>query len=108
MVVLTGIDGLYNSLLLGAVNDTKGLAASAMNFAPGMWLDPLLDSGNGFGAMASEIVFAAADFDCSEFPYISKVEGSSNEGFNDWGGRGYDDFVPREVTKTTPCGDRTT
>ena len=30
------------------------------------------------------------------------------EGFNDWGGRGYDDFVPEEVTKTTPSGDRTT
>ena len=31
-----------------------------------------------------------------------------DEGFNDWGGRGYDDFVPGEVTKTTPCGDSTT
>ena len=29
------------------------------------------------------------------------------EGFNDWGGRGYDDFVPGEVTKTTPSGDET-
>ena len=28
------------------------------------------------------------------------------EGFNDWGGRGYDDFVPGEVTKTAPSGDR--
>ena len=26
------------------------------------------------------------------------------EGFNDWGGRGYDDFVPGEVTKTAPPG----
>ena len=71
---LTGIDGLYNPLLLGAVNDTEGLAASTMNFAPGMWLDPLLDSGNGFVAVVSESVFVAADFDCSEFPHISKVE----------------------------------
>ena len=31
-----------------------------------------------------------------------------NEGFNDWGGRGYDDFVPGEVPKTVPSGDRTT
>ena len=30
------------------------------------------------------------------------------EGFNDWGGRGYGDFVPGEVTKTAPSGDRTT
>ena len=33
---------------------------------------------------------------------------STNEGFNDWGGRGYDDFVPGEVTKTAPSGDETT
>ena len=30
------------------------------------------------------------------------------EGFNDWGGRGNDDFIPGEVTKTTPSGDETT
>ena len=30
------------------------------------------------------------------------------EGFNGWGGRGYDDFVPEEVTKTAPSGDETT
>ena len=28
--------------------------------------------------------------------------------FNDWGGRGYDDSVPGEVTKTPSSGDRTT
>ena len=28
--------------------------------------------------------------------------------FNDWGGRGYDDSVPREVNKTASSGDRTT
>ena len=28
--------------------------------------------------------------------------------FNDWDGRGYDDFVTGEVTKTTPSVDRTT
>ena len=32
----------------------------------------------------------------------------SFECFNDWGGWGYDDSVPRGVTKTTPSGDRTT
>ena len=30
------------------------------------------------------------------------------EGSNVWEGRGYDDFVPGEVTKTAPSGDRTT
>ena len=38
-----------------------------------MWLNPLLDSGNGFEAVLSESAFAAADFDCSEFPYFSKM-----------------------------------
>ena len=32
----------------------------------------------------------------------------NSEGFNDWGGRGYDDFVPGELIKTAPSGDRTT
>ena len=58
---LTGIDGLYNPLLLGAVNDTEDLATSTIHFAPGnMWLNPLLDSGNGYGAVVSERAFAAA------------------------------------------------
>ena len=30
------------------------------------------------------------------------------ESFNECGGRGYDDSVPGEVTKTAPIGDRTT
>ena len=33
---------------------------------------------------------------------------SPGEGFNDQGGRGYDDFVPGEVIKTAPSGDETT
>ena len=33
---LTGSDVLYNPLLLGAVNDTEDVAASAMDFAPGV------------------------------------------------------------------------
>ena len=32
---LTGTDGLYNPLLLGAVNGTKNLAASAIDFVRG-------------------------------------------------------------------------
>ena len=71
---LTGIDGLYNPLLLGAVNASEELAASAMDFAPDMWLNPLPDSGNGFGAMVSKSAFAAADVGCSEFPHVSKIE----------------------------------
>ena len=39
-----------------------------------MSLNPLLDSGNGFGAAISESAFAAAAFDCSEFPHINKIE----------------------------------
>ena len=35
-------------------------------------------------------------------------EKTISECFNDWGGRGYDDSVPGEVTKTTPSGDSTT
>ena len=34
--------------------------------------------------------------------------GNRGEGFNDWGGWGYDGFVHGEVTKTDPSGDRTT
>ena len=34
--------------------------------------------------------------------------GEGGELFNDWGGRGYDDSVPVEVTKTAPSGVRTT
>ena len=33
---------------------------------------------------------------------------SGEERFNDWRVRGHDDFVPGEVTKTAPSGDRTT
>ena len=71
---LTGIDGLYNPLLLSAVNDTEGLAAGAAGFAPSMQLNPVLDSGDRFGTVIFESAFAAAGFDCSEFPCISKIE----------------------------------
>ena len=36
------------------------------------------------------------------------MDDAESEGFNDWGGRGYDDFVPGEVTKTAPSEDITT
>ena len=68
---LTGSDGLQNPQLLGAVNDTEDLATSAMDFSPGMWLNPLPDSGNVSGAVICESAFATADFDCSEFPRVS-------------------------------------
>ena len=71
---LTGIDGLHNPLLLGAVNESKDLAASAMDVAPGIWLNPLLDSGNDFGAVISESAFAAAGVGCNEFPHTSKID----------------------------------
>ena len=71
---LTGIDLLYNPLLLGAVDDSEDLAARAMDFASGMWLNPLSDSGNDFGAVISESAFAAAGVGCSKFSHISKIE----------------------------------
>ena len=72
---LTGIDGLYNPLLLGVVKDAEELAASMMDFTSGsMWLNPLPDSGKGLEAVLSESTFAAADVDCSEFPHISKIK----------------------------------
>ena len=43
-----------------------------MNFAPGMWLNPLLDSGNVFGAVISESALVA-DVDRGGFPYVSKI-----------------------------------
>ena len=41
-------------------------------------------------------------------PDVDLVFSGIPERFNDWGGRGYADFVPKEVTKTAPSGDRTT
>lgn len=49
------------------MNDVECLASSAIDFAPGVWFNPLLDSGNGFRA-----VFAGADSDCIEFRSITK------------------------------------
>jgi len=69
---LTGTDGLFNPLLLGAVNDVEDLTLSGMDFVPDVWLNPLLDSGDGFGAECSESAFASADSDGREFPHINK------------------------------------
>ena len=38
---------------------------------------------------------------------ISLVAFAGMEGSNDWGERGYDNFVPGKVTKTAPSGGRT-
>ena len=46
---LSEIDGQYNPLLLGAANDSKDLAASAMDFASGMWLTRCLTLGMVLG-----------------------------------------------------------
>ena len=40
---LTGTDGLFNPLLLGAANDVEDLTVSGMDFVPDVWLNPLLD-----------------------------------------------------------------
>ena len=71
---LTGTDVLYKPLLLGVVNGVKDLAASAMEFAPGVWLTPLFDSGNVFGAVCSESAFTSAHSGGREFSRISKIE----------------------------------
>ena len=90
---LTGIDGLYNPLQLGGGNDTKYLAASAMNFAPGMWLNPLLDSGNGFGAVISESAFATADIDYKiEDPPISFAGVERSQYEDVWNNSDYAEF----------------
>lgn len=67
------MDSLYNPLLFGAMTP-KTWFANAMDFAPGLWFDPLLDSGNVFGAMCSEREFSGIDSDCSEVPRISRIE----------------------------------
>ena len=38
-----------------------------MGVAPGMWLNPLPDSGDGFGAVISESAFAVADVGCVRY-----------------------------------------
>ena len=38
--------------------DSKDLATRAMDFAPGMWLNPLPNSVNDFGAVIYESAFA--------------------------------------------------
>lgn len=55
------------------MNNAKDLDASGMDFAPVLWLDPLLKSGNVFEAMCPESAYASADSDVSDL-YVSKVE----------------------------------
>ena len=52
--------------------------------------------------------FCFCFFDQFERGRVQSAAWRANEGFNDWGGRGYDDFVPGEFTKTAPSGDETT
>lgn len=55
------------------MNGAKCFAATALEFAPGVWLDPLLESDNGFRTMFSESAFAGADSD-SEFLHYCKIK----------------------------------
>lgn len=52
----------------------RNLIASEMYFPPSLWLDPLLDSGHGFGAVCSGSSFASAKSDGRGFPHITKIE----------------------------------
>ena len=55
------------------------------------------------------LTMAAANDWYNSWPISSHMPNSGvQEGFNDWGGRGYEDFVPGEVTTTVPLGDETT
>ena len=42
----------------------------------------------------------------SKIQFVVEDAWSVRASFNNWVGRGYDDFVPREVNKTAPSGDR--
>ena len=44
----------------------------------------------------------------SRLPAVDDSMRTTTGGFNDWRGRGYDDFVPEEVTKIVPSGGETT
>ena len=57
-----------------------------------------LDDLRAFGINADQWTTAAQD----------EGEWRRTELFNDWGGRGYNDSVPGEVTKTAPSRDRIT
>ena len=37
--------------------------------------------------------------DCREVAHLFDIQSQGKEGFNDWGGRGYDDFVPGRSPK---------
>ena len=47
-------------------------------------------------------------FGLKVFSILTVVPRRGFECFNGWGGRGYDNSVPGEVTETTPSRDRTT
>ena len=60
---------LYNPVLLGNMKDDEDLAASSIEFAPCVWLDSLLGSGNNVGAASCENAFASLDSHDREFTY---------------------------------------
>ena len=62
---------------------------------------PIVETTPTYGATRSD----TTPNTCGTAPMDSNKE---KEGFNNWGGRGYDDFVPGEVTITAPSGDETT
>lgn len=71
---LTGTDDLHRSLSLITVKDVEDLAERTIGFAPGVWLNLLLGSGNGFGAVSSESAYASADSNYYKvFPHVSKM-----------------------------------
>ena len=71
------------------------------------WMGYFLDDLRAFGINADQWTTAAQD-EGEWRKTAEQGEGRFMEGFNDWGGRGYDDFVPGVATKTAPSGGRTT
>lgn len=91
-VCLTEKRDLCNMLLLGAVNDVVTLASSVMEFAPGVWWNLQLDSGNGFGVVYTVSAFASADSDARAFPPISFENVERSQYQDDWNASYYAEF----------------
>lgn len=91
-VCLTEKRDLCNMLLLGAVNDVVTLASSVMEFAPGVWWNLQLDSGNGFGVVYPVSAFASADSDARAFPPISFENVERSQYQDDWNASYYAEF----------------
>ena len=88
--------------------DISGTASSSLPRVPLEALTPHDAQDDATPVTESSMTPALRSIPRTDPPPNFYVGSRVNEGFNDWGGRGYDDFVPGEVTKTAPSGDETT